>query len=103
MYVPLHKTAFTVRGHDEKRSKTVVTGDPNAVIGGEVAEAVCDQPILVDLDAPRNMWAMTDDQIRQIYQRIEQQPAGGVDGVALLLIVLIVLEVTGYIDIIPNR
>lgn len=48
--------------------------------------------------------AMTDTQVRDIYQRIDEAPAGaGVGEVILVaLIVLLVLEVTGYTDFIKD-
>jgi len=46
--------------------------------------------------------AMTDAQIQEIYQRIDESPAGGVDGLVIVLIVLIVLEVMGYTDFIKD-
>ena len=48
--------------------------------------------------------AMTDVEVAQIYQRIDEAPAGG--GAEILIIALVVfavLEITGYIDVIPEQ
>ena len=48
--------------------------------------------------------AMTDVEVAQIYQRIDEAPAGGgVDILVLALVVFAVLEITGYIDVIPEK
>ena len=49
--------------------------------------------------------AMTDVEVAQIYQRIDDVPAGaGVGGILVLaLVVFAVLEITGYIDVIPEK
>jgi hypothetical protein len=56
-----------------------------------------------ETDAVVRVASMTDVEVAQIHQRIDEAPAGGVDGLVVVLLVLIVLEVTGYIDIIPDR
>lgn len=53
-------------------------------------------------EATARVAAMTDVEIAQIYQRVDEAPAGG-DILVVALIVFLVLEVTGYIDVIPNR
>jgi hypothetical protein len=47
--------------------------------------------------------AMTDVEVAQIYQRIDDAPAGGADILILALVVFAVLEITGYIDVIPDK
>ena len=48
--------------------------------------------------------AMTEAQVADVYQRLDDMPAGAGAGEVLLvaLIVLLVLEVTGYTDFIPD-
>ena len=46
---------------------------------------------------------MTDVEITEIYQRIDEAPAGGTDFLIIALIIFAVLEITGYIDVIPER
>jgi hypothetical protein len=46
---------------------------------------------------------MTDAEISGIYQRIDEAPAGGADVLIIALIVFAVLEITGYIDVIPEK
>ena len=47
--------------------------------------------------------AMTDVEVAQIYQRIDEAPAGGADILIIALVVFAVLEITGYIDVIPEQ
>ncbi len=49
--------------------------------------------------------SMTDAEIAQIYQRIDEVPAAGSSGEFILIavIVFLVLEVTGVIDVIPEQ
>ena len=47
--------------------------------------------------------AMTDVEVAQIYQRIDEAPAGGADVLVIALVVFAVLEITGYIDVIPEK
>ena len=55
-------------------------------------------------EASARVAAMTDVEIAQIYQRIDETPAGGSAGIIVLaLIIFLVLEVTGYIDVIPDK
>ncbi len=54
-------------------------------------------------DAVVRVASMTDAEVAEIHQRIDEVPAGGVNGLVVVIIVLVVLEVTGYIDIIPER
>ena len=57
------KASVGIEFRDEQRCEAVVAGYPDAVVGGEITEAVCDQPAIVYLDPARNVRAMTDDQI----------------------------------------
>jgi len=54
-------------------------------------------------DATARVAAMTDTEIAQIYQRIDEAPAGGSSILLIALVVFAVLEITGYIDVIPNK
>lgn len=62
------------------------------LIGGGVEEDAAAQRVA----------SMTDSQVSEVYQRIDEAPAGGVDALVVVLIVLIVLEVTGYTDFIKD-
>jgi hypothetical protein len=46
--------------------------------------------------------AMTDVEVAQIYQRIDEVPAGG-NILVIALVIFAVLEITGYIDVIPEQ
>ena len=50
----------------------------------------------------RRVASMTDTEVAQIYQRIDQAPAGGADVLLIALVIFAVLEITGYIDVIPE-
>ena len=52
--------------------------------------------------AAERVAAMTDAQVQDIYQRIDSSPAGGSDALLILIVVLVVLEVMGYTDFIPD-
>ena len=54
--------------------------------------------------AAERVAAMTDAQVRDIYQRVDDLPAGAGAGEVILvaLIVLLVLELTGYTDFIKD-
>jgi hypothetical protein len=54
-------------------------------------------------DASTRVAAMTDAEVAQIYQRIDEAPAGGSDLLLIALVVFLVLELTGYIDVIPDK
>lgn len=54
-------------------------------------------------EAKARVSAMTDVEVAQIYQRIDEAPAGGADFLIIALVVFIVLELTGYIDVIPEQ
>ena len=53
-------------------------------------------------DAASRVAAMTDVQVAQIHQRIEESPAGGADALVVIILVLVITELMGYTDIIPN-
>ena len=46
--------------------------------------------------------AMTDVEVAQIYQRIDEAPAGG-NILVIAVVIFAVLEITGYIDVIPEQ
>ena len=58
----------------------------------------------VDADlATRRVAAMTDAQIQSLHQRIEDSPAGaGAEGLVIVFLVLVITELMGYTDIVPN-
>lgn len=53
-------------------------------------------------DAALRVAAMTDAQVVQIHQRIDEAPAGGADALIIIALVLVITELMGYTDIIPN-
>ena len=53
-------------------------------------------------DAASRVAAMTDVQVAQIHQRIDESPAGGADALVVIILVLVITELMGYTDIIPN-
>ena len=61
------------------------------IVGG-VAEA----------KAAERVAAMTDVQVQDVYQRFDSSPAGGTSALLVVVVVLIVLEVMGYTDFIPD-
>ena len=56
-----------------------------------------------EADATLRVAAMTDAEVATVYQRIDEVPAGGSDILIVGLIVFAVLEITGYIDVIPEK
>jgi hypothetical protein len=54
-------------------------------------------------DATARVAAMTDAEISMIYQRIDEVPAGGSSVLVIALVIFATLEITGYIDVIPER
>ena len=46
--------------------------------------------------------AMTDSQIQQIYQRVDESAAGGSSVLLIIILVLLFTELMGYTDIIPG-
>ena len=54
-------------------------------------------------DATARVAAMTDAEISMIYQRIDEAPAGGSGILVIALVIFATLEITGYIDVIPER
>ena len=54
-------------------------------------------------EASLRVAAMTDAEVAGLYQQIDQAPAGGADWLVIALVIFIVLEVTGYIDVIPEK
>ena len=53
--------------------------------------------------ATRRVAAMTDAQVAELHQRIDEAPAGGVDAIVIIIVIFIFTEYMGYTDIIPNR
>lgn len=53
-------------------------------------------------DAASRVASMTDAQVVQIHQRIDEAPAGGAEGVIIVILILVITELMGYTDIVPN-
>lgn len=53
-------------------------------------------------DAAARVAAMTDRQIVELHQRIEDHPAAGADGLVIVILILVITELMGYTDIIPG-
>ena len=53
------------------------------------------------IDAVSRVAAMTDAQVASLHQRIEEEPAGG-NVLVIIILVLVITELMGYTDIIPN-
>ena len=54
--------------------------------------------------AHKRVAAMTDAQVAQVHQRVDEMPAGASTGEILIIIglILVITELMGYTDIIPN-
>ena len=61
------------------------------VIGGVAAD-----------DAAARVAAMTDGQIHEIYQRIDEHPAAGSEGLIIFILIFVITELMGYTDIVPG-
>lgn len=55
------------------------------------------------VDAVTRVAAMTDTEVAEVYQRFDEVPAGGSDILIIGLVIFAVLEITGYIDVIPEK
>ncbi len=83
--------------------------DHTAIELGKIVQQrdwITDQLVLggvAEADAVSRVASMTDLEVAQIHQRIDEVPAGGVDALVIGLIVFLVLELTGYIDVIPDN
>jgi hypothetical protein len=57
-----------------------------------------------ETDAEKRVASMTDVQVTEIYQRIDELPAGAstVEVIIIIGLVLVITELLGYTDIIPN-
>ena len=53
-------------------------------------------------DAALRVAALTDTQVLSIHQRIDEQPAGGNGTLIIIFLLLVIAELTGIIDVIPN-
>ena len=67
-------------------------------IAGQLVQSGVDET-----DALARVASMTDAQVAQLHQRIDSAPAGGSDALLVAVVVFLVLELTGYIDVIPER
>ena len=54
--------------------------------------------------ARKRVAAMTDNQVAQVHQRMDEMPAGGTGAelVIIIALVLVITELMGYTDIFPN-
>ena len=52
-------------------------------------------------DASMRVAALTDTQVAQIHQRIEETPAGG-NTLVIVILLVIIAELMGYLDIFPR-
>jgi len=53
--------------------------------------------------AQKRVAAMTDTQVASVHQRMDEMPAGaGAEVVIIIALILVITEITGYTDIIPN-
>jgi hypothetical protein len=66
-------------------------------------EAQLRQGGVAKVDATTRVAAMTDAEISMIYKRIDEAPAGGSGILIIALVIFATLEITGYIDVIPNK
>jgi len=56
-----------------------------------------------ETDAVKRVAAMTDIQVAKIHQRIDEMPAGaGAEVLIIIGLILVITEMAGYTDIIPN-
>jgi predicted PurR-regulated permease PerM len=46
--------------------------------------------------------AMTDSQIQQIYQRVDESAAGGASALLIIVLIFVFTELMGYTDVIPG-
>jgi len=53
-------------------------------------------------DASLRVAALTDVQVLKIHQRIDKEPAGGNATLLIIFLILVITELTGVTDIIPN-
>ena len=56
---------------------------------------------VAQVDAQSRVAAMTDGQIASLFQRIEQEPAGG-NTLVIIVLILVITELMGYTDIVPS-
>ena len=80
--------------------QTSLTGQP---VTGQ-REWLMDQLVIGGVEkskAQQRVSAMTDLQVAEIYQRIDENPAGG-NTLLILVLILVITELTGYTDIIAD-
>ncbi len=53
-------------------------------------------------DATTRVAAMTDAQVLEIHQRMDELPAGGIEGLVIIALILVITELMGYTDIVPG-
>ena len=52
--------------------------------------------------AGQRVAAMTDAQVVALQRRIDDMPAGGADGLLIIILILVITELMGYTDIVPG-
>ena len=84
-----------------------IHADPAALPQGDILaqrEWIREQLIVggVDeADAGMRVAAMTDSQVRQLHQRIDENPAGG-NVLLWIVVILLITELTGVTDFVPS-
>jgi hypothetical protein len=58
---------------------------------------------VAEVDATARVAAMTDAEISMIYPRIDEAPAGGPVILVITPVIFARLEITGYIDVVPEK
>jgi hypothetical protein len=53
------------------------------------------------VDASRRVAALTDAQVKQLHQRIDETPAGG-NMIVIVFLLLVITELVGFTDIVPS-
>lgn len=81
------------------------SGAPTVAVGNitEQRDWIREQLVLGgvgEADAELRVAALTDAQVAQLHQRIDQQPAGG-EALVWLIVIFLVSELAGWTDIIP--
>lgn len=109
LLLPLAALAVSLPGQAGLVGTAAMSANPAAVDAGTVMQqrdwitAQLVQGGVDRTDALTRVASMTDTQVSEIHQRIDAAPAGGSDALLVLVVVFVVLELTGYIDVIPER
>lgn len=109
LLLPLAVLAVSLPGQAGMLGTAALSANPAAVDAGMVMQQrdwITEQLVQGGVDksdALTRVASMTDAQVAEIHQRIDSTPAGGADVLLVALVVFVVLELTGYIDVIPER